>query len=113
MQTPPQAPAPHMNPAFFHQHQQQGPNPGIGMGSPPGPYQSQGPPIDNRSSPVAPAVPDVEFEEIMSRNRTVSSSAISRAVSDAATGLILILNTTNLDLFFIRNFSQSNDFILL
>ena len=27
-----------------------------------------------------------EFEEIMSRNHVVSSSAISRAVSDAATG---------------------------
>lgn len=29
---------------------------------------------------------EVEFEEIMNRNRTVSSSAISRAVSDAAAG---------------------------
>lgn len=29
---------------------------------------------------------DAEFEEIMNRNRTVSSSAISRAVSDASAG---------------------------
>lgn len=29
---------------------------------------------------------DQEFEEVMSRNRTVSSSAIARAVSDAAAG---------------------------
>lgn len=31
-------------------------------------------------------ISEVEFEEIMNRNRTVSSSAISRAVRDAATG---------------------------
>lgn len=30
---------------------------------------------------------EVEFEEVMGRNRTVSSSAISRAVQDAATGM--------------------------
>lgn len=29
-------------------------------------------------------IPEAEFEEIMNRNRTVSSSAITRAVSDAA-----------------------------
>lgn len=29
---------------------------------------------------------EAEFEEIMTRNRTVSSSAIARAVSDAAAG---------------------------
>ena len=33
-----------------------------------------------------PPLSEVEFEEIMSRNRTVSSSAIARAVSDAAAG---------------------------
>ncbi|XP_014291854.1 cleavage and polyadenylation specificity factor subunit 6 isoform X1 [Halyomorpha halys] len=33
-----------------------------------------------------PQFSEIEFEEIMSRNRTVSSSAISRAISDAATG---------------------------
>ena len=35
---------------------------------------------------VAPPITEAEFEEIMNRNRTVSSSAISRAVSDAAAG---------------------------
>uniref|UniRef100_A0A914XSI6 RRM domain-containing protein n=1 Tax=Plectus sambesii TaxID=2011161 RepID=A0A914XSI6_9BILA len=45
------------------------------------------------SAPLCAAAPSVEssmakgeFEEIMNRNRTVSSSAISRAVSDAAAG---------------------------
>lgn len=43
------------------------------------------PPPDIRQEP-APAISEPEFEEIMSRNRTVSSSAIARAVSDAAAG---------------------------
>ena len=30
---------------------------------------------------------DVEFDEILQRNKTVSSSAISRAVQDASAGL--------------------------
>lgn len=108
MQGPPpqQAPAPHMNPAFFHQ-QQQGPSPagppmqGPGpMGPGPGPYNANsgpgpypGPPMDHRGSPSAPPnISDVEFEEVMSRNRTVSSSAISRAVSDAATGATTMIS---------------------
>jgi hypothetical protein len=33
-----------------------------------------------------PPISEIEFEEIMGRNRTVSSSAIARAVSDAAAG---------------------------
>lgn len=32
------------------------------------------------------AISEAEFEEVMGRNRTVSSSAIARAVSDAAAG---------------------------
>ncbi|PIO68290.1 hypothetical protein TELCIR_09928 [Teladorsagia circumcincta] len=36
--------------------------------------------------PVPGAMNEVEFEEIMNRNRTVASSAISRAVADAAGG---------------------------
>ncbi|WKY05667.1 hypothetical protein Q1695_006120 [Nippostrongylus brasiliensis] len=36
--------------------------------------------------PVPGTMNDVEFEEIMNRNRTVASSAISRAVADAASG---------------------------
>lgn len=35
---------------------------------------------------ATPLMSDQEFEEVMSRNRTVSSSAIARAVSDAAAG---------------------------
>ena len=60
---PPPGPVPHFNPAFV-------------PGGPPAGYP--------------PAVPhglsDTEFEEIMGRNRTVSSSAIARAVQDAANG---------------------------
>ncbi|EYC08982.1 hypothetical protein Y032_0063g3464 [Ancylostoma ceylanicum] len=40
----------------------------------------------HQQPPVPGAVNDVEFEEIMNRNRTVASSAISRAVADAAGG---------------------------
>ncbi|VDM55982.1 unnamed protein product [Angiostrongylus costaricensis] len=36
--------------------------------------------------PIPGAMNEVEFEEIMNRNRTVASSAISRAVADAAGG---------------------------
>lgn len=36
--------------------------------------------------PIQPQMSEAEFEEIMTRNRTVSSSAIARAVSDAAAG---------------------------
>ncbi|XP_063696970.1 cleavage and polyadenylation specificity factor subunit 6 isoform X2 [Culicoides brevitarsis] len=36
--------------------------------------------------PPAPQLSEVEFEEIMTRNRTVSSSAIARAISDASAG---------------------------
>ena len=54
------APAPHVNPAFF----------------------PQGPP--GYPPPMHHGLSEAEFEEIMSRNRTVSSSAIARAVQDAA-----------------------------
>jgi len=67
---PPPGPAPHVNPAFF-------PPPG-------GP-----PPVGYAPPPAVPVGPphglsEAEFEEIMSRNRTVSSSAIARAVQDAS-----------------------------
>lgn len=41
---------------------------------------------ENGSSAMNNSVSEVEFEEIMNRNRTVSSSAINRAVSDATAG---------------------------
>ncbi|XP_037507636.1 cleavage and polyadenylation specificity factor subunit 6 isoform X13 [Rhipicephalus sanguineus] len=40
----------------------------------------------NKQDPLNPPINESEFEEIMSRNRTVSSSAIARAVADASTG---------------------------
>lgn len=35
---------------------------------------------------------EAEFEEIMNRNRAISSSAISRAVSDASAGQYIFYN---------------------
>ncbi|CAG0920738.1 unnamed protein product, partial [Notodromas monacha] len=66
---PPSHPPPalHVNPAFLNAPPSQ-PPPGYGH-----PQQK-------------PNLSEAEFEDIMSRNRTVSSSAISRAVQDAATG---------------------------
>ncbi|KAI6178285.1 RRM domain-containing protein [Aphelenchoides besseyi] len=46
------------------------------------PYLAQQPKSDGSRLEVSPA----EYEDIMNRNRTVSSSAISRAMSDAAEG---------------------------
>ena len=62
---PPPGPVPHVNPAFFPAHQ----------GPPPSGYPPGLPPPG-----APPGLSEVEFEEIMSRNRTVSSSAIARAV---------------------------------
>lgn len=45
-----------------------------------------GPPPPEHRPDGPPPISEVEFEEIMGRNRTVSSSAIARAVSDAAAG---------------------------
>lgn len=56
---------------------------GVGVGGggvkPPGAFPDQG-------MSQVPQISEVDFEEIMARNRTVSSSAIARAVSDAAAG---------------------------
>uniref|UniRef100_T1HYW2 Cleavage and polyadenylation specificity factor subunit 6 n=3 Tax=Rhodnius TaxID=13248 RepID=T1HYW2_RHOPR len=89
----------HVNPTFFPQtggppHQQPPPPQG-----PPHAPPHYGPPPQARMHPSfvggppppdlraeTPALSEAEFEEIMSRNRTVSSSAIARAVSDAAAG---------------------------
>lgn len=96
------APAPHVNPAFFNQNNmgqgppmqanmggapphfnQQGPRPGMwpNVG---GPNKMPGPGFDTPPVNAQPPISEAEFEEIMGRNRTVSSSAIARAVSDAA-----------------------------
>ncbi|XP_019641311.1 PREDICTED: cleavage and polyadenylation specificity factor subunit 6-like isoform X2 [Branchiostoma belcheri] len=95
-------PAPHVNPAFFPPPQGQ-PDPRqpppVSAASDPyarppppehyppasrEPYQR--PPERHDSAPPAPALSEAEFEEIMNRNRAVSSSAISRAVADASAG---------------------------
>jgi len=64
-QGPPPVPGAHVNPAFF----------------PPGSA-----PMVYHEVHVPHGLSEPEFEEIMSRNRTVSSSAIARAVQDAAAG---------------------------
>ena len=94
-----QQPAPHVNPAFFP------PPPGMGPAGlpPPGfppPIMGQPPPFiaaggggvagsagaGSVEQQAPPAVSEAEFEEVMGRNRTVSSSAIARAVADASIG---------------------------
>ncbi|XP_056312208.1 cleavage and polyadenylation specificity factor subunit 6 isoform X1 [Danio aesculapii] len=92
MQGPPPGgppPAPHVNPAFFPppgnnmpSSDGRGPPPGDPYGRPP-PYDRDFPggrDMDASRTPLSEA----EFEEIMNRNRAISSSAISRAVSDAS-----------------------------
>ncbi|CAJ0579765.1 unnamed protein product, partial [Mesorhabditis spiculigera] len=61
-------PGAHINPQVYPGYQQMG--------------MQQHPMMQRPEGPTN----DAEFEEIMSRNRTVSSSAISRAVSDASSG---------------------------
>ncbi|CAG9762565.1 unnamed protein product [Ceutorhynchus assimilis] len=85
-QGPPHGP-PHGPPMGNQQPPPHSHGPPHGYGPPsnmsqPGPYG--GPPPDHR--PDMPPISEQEFEDIMSRNRTVSSSAIARAVSDAAAG---------------------------
>lgn len=102
-QMPPinQGPAPHVNPAFFNQNNlNQGPPMQQNMGNAPPHFNQQGqrpqmwptpnkmpgPGFDVPQPNAQPIINEAEFEEIMGRNRTVSSSAIARAVSDAAAG---------------------------
>uniref|UniRef100_A0A4W3K6L2 Cleavage and polyadenylation specificity factor subunit 6 n=1 Tax=Callorhinchus milii TaxID=7868 RepID=A0A4W3K6L2_CALMI len=87
-------PAPHVNPAFFPppansvvpSSDSRGPPPSDPYGRPPpydrGDYGPAGRDMDSSRTPLSEA----EFEEIMNRNRAISSSAISRAVSDASAG---------------------------
>ncbi|KAI6068365.1 Cleavage and polyadenylation specificity factor subunit 7 [Aix galericulata] len=75
-------PALHLNPAFF-------PPPSAALGPPPDTYGKAMAPYNHSSrelGPPPPAVSEVEFEEIMNRNRAISSSAISKAVSGASAG---------------------------
>ncbi|NXO55271.1 CPSF7 factor, partial [Aramus guarauna] len=74
-------PALHLNPAFF-------PPPNAALGPPPDTYGKAMAPYNQSRElgPPPPAVSEVEFEEIMNRNRAISSSAISKAVSGASAG---------------------------
>ncbi|ODN03997.1 Cleavage and polyadenylation specificity factor subunit 6 [Orchesella cincta] len=91
------SPLPHVNPAFFQPHHFSGPPPPGTMcgqgdnGSPISGLEARSRnneafPSPKKERNTFPTLNDEEVEEIMSRNRSVSSSAISRAVSDAATG---------------------------
>lgn len=53
---------------------------------PPGAKPANNASFNEPAAPPASNLSEAEFEEIMTRNRTVSSSAIARAVSDAAAG---------------------------
>ncbi|XP_044868733.1 cleavage and polyadenylation specificity factor subunit 7 isoform X3 [Mauremys mutica] len=74
-------PALHLNPAFF-------PPPNAALAPPLDTYKTSA--AYNHSSrdlgPLLPPVSEAEFEEIMNRNRAISSSAISKAVSGASAG---------------------------
>ncbi|NWZ69885.1 CPSF7 factor, partial [Acrocephalus arundinaceus] len=75
-------PALHLNPAFF-------PPPTAALGPPPDSYGKAMAPYNHSSRELGPPIPAVsegEFEEIMNRNRAISSSAISKAVSGASAG---------------------------
>ncbi|XP_074129173.1 cleavage and polyadenylation specificity factor subunit 7 isoform X7 [Sminthopsis crassicaudata] len=76
-------PALHLNPAFF-------PPPNAAVGPPPDAYIKASAPYNHHGSrelgPPPPTVCEAEFEEIMNRNRAISSSAISKAVSGASAG---------------------------
>lgn len=87
---------PHQGPPHGPPH---GPPMGPNQVPPHGPPHNYGPPGNIQQSPYGgppggpdghrpdiPPMSDHEFDDIMNRNRTVSSSAISRAVSDAAAG---------------------------
>uniref|UniRef100_A0A8C6GUB7 CPSF6/7 RSLD domain-containing protein n=1 Tax=Mus spicilegus TaxID=10103 RepID=A0A8C6GUB7_MUSSI len=66
-------PALHLNPAFF-------PPPNATVGPPPDTYMKASTPYNHHG------MSEAEFEEIMKRNRAISSSSISKAVSGASAG---------------------------
>lgn len=85
-------PAPHVNPAFFGGQAQQDPyrpsNPSASYSNP-NDYGRLNPMNSQSSSGQESAMMHIsenEFEELMSKNRHVSSNAITRAVSDASVG---------------------------
>lgn len=74
-------PGSHVNPNFYPSLAATGVDPRL-HGTPTGLPPQQTP----VGTPGDASLSEAEFEEIMNRNRTVSSSAISRAVSDASAG---------------------------
>ena len=56
-----------------------------------------------RHEPPPPQIPEAEFEEILQRNKTVSSSAISRAVQDASAGNGFVLYSVELNTELLRS----------
>uniref|UniRef100_G3UML6 Cleavage and polyadenylation specificity factor subunit 6 n=1 Tax=Loxodonta africana TaxID=9785 RepID=G3UML6_LOXAF len=81
-------PAPHVNPAFFPPPTNSGMPTSDSRGPPPTDPYGRPPPYDrgDYGPPGRTPLSEAEFEEIMNRNRAISSSAISRAVSDASAG---------------------------
>ncbi|XP_033881917.1 cleavage and polyadenylation specificity factor subunit 6 isoform X10 [Acipenser ruthenus] len=84
-------PAPHVNPAFFPPPNNSGMTSSDSRGPPPDPYGRPPPydrgdygPAGREMDAARTPLSEAEFEEIMNRNRAISSSAISRAVSDAS-----------------------------
>ncbi|XP_053576431.1 cleavage and polyadenylation specificity factor subunit 7 [Bombina bombina] len=74
-------PALHLNPAFF-------PPPNSILGPPPDPYKMVRNPYayGREMKNSLPNVSEAEFEELMNRNRAISRSALSNAVSGATSG---------------------------
>ncbi|XP_048463261.1 cleavage and polyadenylation specificity factor subunit 6, partial [Rhincodon typus] len=90
-------PAPHINPAFFITPNASLPSPVDSRGLPPPPgdvYGRPSPSQYNREEfkrgrdpdSSSPPLSEAEFEEMMNKNRAISSSAISKAVAGASTG---------------------------
>ncbi|GCC30930.1 hypothetical protein chiPu_0009384, partial [Chiloscyllium punctatum] len=90
-------PAPHINPAFFIPPNAGLPSPVDSRGLPPPPgdvYGRPSPSQYNREEfkrgrdpdSSSPPLNEAEFEEMMNKNRAISSSAISKAVAGASTG---------------------------
>lgn len=84
-------PAPHVNPAFFGGPSQQDPynrssNSQAPYSQNPNDGYSRNAPLSSLGGDSGLMISDSEFEELMSKNRHVTSTAITRAVSDAAAG---------------------------
>lgn len=86
----PLPPGAHVNPNFLAQQQ------ASQMNNPYGPPSQHGYDYGQRNESMAPQLSDAEIEEIMNKNRSVSASAISRAVADAAAGKDLNVNTKSI-----------------